>query len=75
MNPENISLAHNPLLPAALVAIRRAARLARSEARRMGTAIVIIRNGRIVRLESADVREQEAEYNVRQDNEPEGRDK
>ncbi|EGQ62702.1 hypothetical protein GGI1_14496 [Acidithiobacillus sp. GGI-221] len=67
MNPEKILLAHNPLMPAALIAIRRAAQRARSEARRMGTAVVIMRDGRVVRLESADIREREAEYNVRQD--------
>ncbi len=67
MNPEKILLAHNPLMPAALIAIRRAAQRARSDARRMGTAVVIMRDGRVVRLESADIREREAEYNIRQD--------
>jgi len=75
MKPENITLAHNPLLPAALVAIRRAVQRVRSEARQMGTAIVIMRNGHVVRLEGDEVREQGAEYNARQDNTPEGRDK
>lgn len=75
MKPENITLAHNPLLPAALVAIRRAAQRARSEARRFGTAIVILRNGHVVRLENAEVREQKVAYNARQDSDPESRDK
>jgi argonaute-like protein implicated in RNA metabolism and viral defense len=62
MRPEQLSSARNPLLPAALTAIRRASQRARKEARRMGTAIVILRDGRLVRLEGAGVREPAAEY-------------
>ena len=71
MNPEKIILAHNPLMPAALIAIRRAAERARSDAHRMGTAVIIMRDGRVVRLENADVRKQEAEYDVHRDHKPE----
>ena len=59
MNPEQVSKARNPLLPAALAAIKRAAQRARREALATHTAILITRQGRIVRLEESDIREQE----------------
>ena len=37
----------------------------------MGTAVIIMRDGRVVRLENAAVREQEAEYDVHRDHKPE----
>lgn len=59
MNPEQVSMARNPLMPAALAAIKRAAQRARREALATHTAILITRQGRIVRLEESDIREQE----------------
>ena len=73
MRPEQLSSARNPLLPAAMTAIRRAAQRARKEARRMGTAVVILRDGRLVRLESAGVREPASEYDAGRNKAP-GRD-
>ncbi len=62
MNVEPISNARNPLLPAALAAIQRAAQRARREALATHTAIVISRQGRLVRLEEQDVREEAADH-------------
>ena len=73
MMPEQLSSARNPLFPTALTAIRRASQRARKEARRMGTAVVILRDGRLVRLESVGVREPAAEYDADR-NKASGRD-
>ena len=51
MKAEELNKARNPLLPAAWVAIRRAALQAREQARRTRTAIVVMRRGKLVRIE------------------------
>jgi len=50
MNPKPIEQAHNPDLPASLVALRRAARHAREVAIRTGTRLVVVQNGKLVRV-------------------------
>ena len=57
MNAGQLSKARNPLLPAALAAIKRAAQRARREALATGTAIVVSRDGRLARLEGKDMTE------------------
>ncbi len=62
MKPEQLSKAHNPLLPAAVVAIKRAAQRARRDAELTRTAIVIAQAGKVVRIEVKQVREEVADY-------------
>jgi hypothetical protein len=62
MKPEQIFKARNPLMPAALVAIRRAAQQARREARLTHTAVIVSRQGHLVRLEAREVRENAGGY-------------
>ena len=57
MKPRDISEAKNPDLPASLAAMRRAAAMARETAIRTGTAIVIVRDGKPVRIPAARLRE------------------
>ena len=64
MKPDQLDKAQNPLLPAALVAIQRAAQRARREAQRTHTGIVVTRGGRIERIEGNSVKEPPAEYDV-----------
>ncbi|MEN8130082.1 MAG: hypothetical protein ABFS45_07770 [Pseudomonadota bacterium] len=62
MKADQLSKARNPLLPAAMVAIQRAAQRARNEAARTHTGIVIARAGRIERIVVNEVRETAADY-------------
>ena len=62
MKPEQLSQAKNPLLPAAMVALRRAAQRARREAMLTRTAIVVVREGRPVRLRLNQVNEASMKY-------------
>ena len=62
MKADQLSKAHNPLLPAAMVAIQRAAQRARQVARQTHTAIVVARAGRIERIALDEVRETTAGY-------------
>ncbi len=62
MKPEELDKARNPLLPAAWVAIRRAALQARRQALMTKTAIVVRSNGRVVRITPNEVREALGQY-------------
>ena len=64
MKADQLNRARNPLLPAVMVAIQRAARRARQVARQTGTAIVVARAGRIERILVDEVRETTADYNA-----------
>ncbi len=57
MKPRDISEAKNPDLPASLNAMRRAAAMARETAIRTGTAVVVVRDGKPVRISAAQLRE------------------
>lgn len=52
----DLSLARNPKLSASLVAMRRAAAMARQMAIQTDTAIVIVRNGRREQISAAQLR-------------------
>ncbi len=60
MKADQLNKAHNPLLPAAMIAIQRA----RQVARQTHTAIVVVRAGRIERIALDEVRETMAGYGV-----------
>ncbi len=60
VRPDQLVKARNPLLPAAIIAIQRAAQRARRDAMLTHTAIVIARVGRLVRIEAYQLREQAA---------------
>jgi len=62
MKADQLNRARNPLLPAAMVAIQRAAQRARQVAHQTHTAIVVSRSGKIERIASDGVREGAAEY-------------
>lgn len=50
MNPKNISEAKDPDLRASMAAMGRAAELARKTAIQTGTNLIVMRNGKIVRI-------------------------
>jgi hypothetical protein len=56
MTADQLSKAKDKDLPASLVAIKRAARAAREIAVRTDTAIVVLRNGKPVRVTAAELR-------------------
>lgn len=58
MNSADISQAKDPDLRSSLAALRRAAALARKEAIQTGTEIVVVRNGRLVRISTETLRQQ-----------------
>ena len=62
MKADQLNRARNPLLPAAMVAIQRAAQRARQVARQTHTAIVVARAGKIEWIASNEVREDAADY-------------
>lgn len=62
MKADQLNKARNPLLPAAMVAIQRAAQRARQLAHQTHTSIVVARAGKIERIASDEVREGAAEY-------------
>ncbi len=64
MRAEQIDQAKNPLLPAALVALKRAALRARKDALAAHTGIVVARNGKVVELELDRIREPEGDYSL-----------
>ena len=56
MNAEALSSATNPDLVNSLTALRRAARMAREVAVRTDTEIVIVRDGRLIRITADELR-------------------
>ncbi len=56
MTQDQLSRAKDKDLPASLIALRRAARMAREQAVRTDTAIVVIRNRRPVRVTAEELR-------------------
>jgi CRISPR/Cas system Type II protein with McrA/HNH and RuvC-like nuclease domain len=58
MTKRELSKAKNPDLVASLAAMRRAARMAREQAIRTDTAIVVIRNGKLVRVTADELRKE-----------------
>jgi mRNA degradation ribonuclease J1/J2 len=56
MSPQELSKAKNPDLRASLAAMRRAAELARQTALQTNTAIVIVRDGKTVRVTADELR-------------------
>lgn len=57
MNCKEISNAKNPLLPASLAAIERAAQLARRVAIQTNTGIVIVKDKKIIMLSAQTLRQ------------------
>ena len=58
MTEEELSKAKDKSLAGALAAMRRAARAARELAVRTGTAIVVVRDGKLVRVSADELRKQ-----------------
>ncbi len=56
MNQKDISEAKNPDLRGSMAAMRRAAALARKTAIQTDTAIVVVRDGKVVRIPAAELR-------------------
>ena len=56
MSQQELSQARNKDLPASLVALRRAARMAREQAVRTDTAIIVFRDGKLVRVTADELR-------------------
>ena len=56
MSRPDISQAKNPDLRASMAAMRRAAALARKTAIQTNTAIVLVRDGKVVRIPAAELR-------------------
>lgn len=59
MNTKDISQAKNPDLRTAMVALKRAAKLARKTAIQTGTGIVIVENGVLVKTSAEELSKQE----------------
>jgi hypothetical protein len=66
MKPRDISKAKDPDLRASLAAMRRAAAMARETAIRTGTEIVVVRDGKPVRIPAAKLREHRRSAALRQ---------
>ncbi len=64
MKPELIEQACDPVLPLSLVAIRRAAQRARETALRTQTAVIVVREGKQVRIEPGRVQEESGLYST-----------
>ena len=64
MKPETIGQARDPVLPLSLVAMRRAAQRAREIAQRTHTALIIVRDGKVVRIEPGRIQEQSSKYGL-----------
>ncbi len=58
MKQKDLSKAKNPDLQASLVAMRRAATMARNTAIQTNTEIVIVKDGRPVRITAAELRKE-----------------
>lgn len=56
MTPRELSKAKNPDLRASLAAMRRAAHLARQTAVQTNTAIVVVKDGKLVRIPADQLR-------------------
>ena len=65
MNNRPIEKAKNPLLKLALPALERAARQARKLAVQTGTALVVMQDGRLQRIQPGEVSEAVADYQDR----------
>ncbi len=63
MTSDQLNKARNPLLPAAVIAIQRAALQARQVASQTQTAVVISRDGKIERITPAKIQEPPQVYN------------
>jgi len=57
MNAKDLSTARNPDLRSSLAALRRAAELARKTAVQTNTAIVVVENGKLLRIPAERLRE------------------
>ncbi|MBE7527176.1 MAG: hypothetical protein HS120_06280 [Burkholderiales bacterium] len=57
MNKPDISQARNPDLRASLIALQRAAEMARQTAIQTNTAIVLIQDGKLVKITAQQLRE------------------
>lgn len=60
MKPQDLANARNKDLAASLTAIRRAAAMARTQAIQTGTAIVVNRNQKLVRITADELRQEGA---------------
>lgn len=58
MKPQDISKASDPDMRASLVALRRASQLARKTAIQTGTDLIVVRDGRTVRISADTLRSQ-----------------
>ena len=58
MNTQDISNTKDPDLRFSMAALRRASELARREAIQTGTDIVVVRHGRLVRIEAKTLQQQ-----------------
>lgn len=58
MTEQELSMAKHKNLAGALAAMRRAARMARELAVRTGTAIILLKDGKLVRVSAEELREQ-----------------
>jgi len=59
MKPQELSKAQNPDLRASLAAMLRAAESARQTALQTGTAIVVVRDGKPVRITAEELRKEQ----------------
>lgn len=59
MKPQELSKARNPDLRASLAAMLRAAESARQTALQTGTAIVVVRDGKPVRITAEELRKEQ----------------
>lgn len=60
MTQQELSKATNPDLQASLVAMQRAAKLARQTALQTDTAIVVVKDGKLVRITAEQLRNEQA---------------
>lgn len=58
MKPQDISTARDPDLRSSLAALRRASQLARKTAIQTDTELVVVRDGKIVRIPAETLRQQ-----------------
>ena len=59
MTPQELSKARNPDLRTSLAAMLRAAELARQTALQTGTAIIVVRDGKTVRITADELRREQ----------------
>jgi hypothetical protein len=57
LNQKDISKATNPDIRASLAAMQRAAKMAREIAIQTNTEIIVVRDGKVVRISAAELRE------------------